>query len=1007
MLNRVVQGQGASAQISEIIVRGPLPSISHRCQNVFPEPLSNRVVTRKETIRIALAALFWAVVNVASAADQSALGSGLDFFERKIRPVLAERCLECHSQTQGKTKGGLALDTPDGLRKGGDSGPVIVTGNPDKSRLILAIRYKDQDLQMPPKEPLSADQVADFETWVRNGAVLPAASPGTTPSVTTASSRTNHWAFRSPKAPPLPKVKDKKWPRDPIDHYILSELEDRRLTPAPAAEKRTLIRRATFDLTGLPPTPEEIDSFLSDSSPGAFATAIDRLLNSQHFGERWGRHWLDVARYADSNGTENNLPYPNAWRYRDYVVTAFNRDKPFDQFIREQIAGDLLSASSDDERLERIIATGFLMLGPKVLFEPNRNKLVMDIVDEQIDVTTRAFLGLTVGCARCHDHKYDPIPTRDYYALAGIFKSTTSLAANRNGPADAFRPQWLERPLGDAGQAKVLEDHEARLTKLEGERQQVRSQKMAFPGNIDSKQLTGVVVDNLVAEITGNWKESTGSTNFVDRNYLADGNADKGRKSVRFVAELPRSGLYEVLVSYPPFWNRATNVPVTIECAEGARSVTLDQRKTPDVDQIFVSIGRYRFDAGTNAAVTISNKGTKGFVVADAVRFEFIDPASAEMSMRPQSPAMRTPRQPLPELDKLDDEIFDLRAKAPPPMPSAMAVMEGTSVNCQINLRGDPDRLGDEVPRGFIRCASGSRSASTPLAADTSGRLDLAEWIASPANPLTARVMVNRVWLHLFGRGLVGTPDNFGTLSEPPTHPELLDHLAQRFIEQRWSIKRLIRAIMLSSTYQMSAAHNPAAYARDPDNRLLWRMNRRRLEAEALRDAMYAVSSQLDRTIGGSSLLTNAPPMAGVPVPSGIIETNRRSLYLPVIRNNLTDLFQVFDFPDPHVIAGVRHTTSAPTQALFMMNSPFVQTLAGNWAEALLRNATADDAATIKNAYLQALGRPPTSTENTRAQWFLASGGSDAAQPDPGARLAVWRHFCHALLASTEFRYID
>ena len=968
-------------------------------------------MTCKGTIQIALAALFWAAVNVASAADQRSPGSGLDFFELKIRPILAERCLECHSLAQGKTKGGLALDTPEGLRKGGDSGPVIVVGNPDRSRLILAIRYKDQDLQMPPKEALPADQVADFETWVRTGANLPAALVATAASSVTPASRTNHWAFRPLKASTLPKVKDKKWPRDPIDHFILSELEDRRLKPAPAAEKRTLIRRATFDLTGLPPTPDEIDAFLSDSSPGAFAAAIDRLLNSPHFGERWGRHWLDVARYADSNGTENNLPYPNAWRYRDYVVAAFNQDKPFDQFIREQIAGDLLPSPSDDERLEYIIATGFLVLGPKVLFEPNRNKLVMDIVDEQIDVTTRAFLGLTVSCARCHDHKYDPIPTRDYYALAGIFKSTTALAANRNGPADAFRPQWLERPLGDAAQAKVVEKHEARLTELEGERQRVRQQKMAFPGNIDSKQLTGIVVDNLVAEITGNWKESTGSTNFVDRNYLADGNADKGKKSVRFVAELPKSGNYEVLVSYPPFWNRATNVPVTIECAEGTRVVALDQRKIPDVDQIFVSIGRYRFDAGTNAAVTISNKGTKGFVVADAVRFEFIDPSSSEMamSMRPQSPAMTTPRQPMPELDKLDDEIFDLRAKAPPPMPSAMAVMEGTPVNCQINVRGDPDRLGDEVPRGFIRCASGGGSAGPPLATETSGRLELAEWIASPSNPLTARVMVNRVWLHLFGRGLVGTPDNFGTLSEPPTHPELLDHLAQRFIEQGWSMKRLIRVIMLSSTYQMSAAHNPAAYARDPDNRLLWRMNRRRLEAEALRDAMQIVSGQLDRKIGGSLLLTNGLPMVDVSAQSGIVETNRRSLYLPVLRNNLTDLFQVFDFPDPHVISGMRHTTSAPTQALFMMNSPFVQMQARRWAEVLLGNNSQEDLAQIKRAYLQAFGRPPTIAELQRAAQFLGSSDAQAStdNADLTHRLQAWQNFCHALFASTEFRYLD
>jgi len=928
----------------------------------------------------------------------------VDFFEKKIRPILVERCFECHSSERGKIKGSLVLDTAEGLRKGGDGGTVITPGEPDKSRLIQAVRYKDENLQMPPKEMLASAQIADLEAWVRMGAPDPRTQPATfNPQPST---KTNHWAFQPPKRHALPKIKEKKWPRDPIDFFILSELEDRRIRPAPPADRRTLIRRATFDLIGLPPTPEEIDTFLADTSPNAFGKVIDRLLASPHFGERWGRHWLDVARYADSNGLEQNVPYPNAWRYRDYVGNAFNHDKPFDQFIREQIAGDLLPEDSTEERLERIIATGFLMLGPKVLFEPNPNKLTMDVVDEQIDVTTRAFLGLTVSCARCHDHKYDPIPTRDYYAMAGIFKSTASLATGRGLPNNPNNPRWMERPLGNPEQTKALEEYEAKLSKLETARQKAREQKTAFPGNIDSTRLTGIVVDNLVAEIIGNWKESIGSTNFVDRNYLGDGNAEKGKKSVRFVAELPKSGPYEVLVSYPPFWNRSTNVPVTIECAEGTNTVFINQTQPPTIDRIFVSVGMYKFAAGTNAAVTISNKGTKGFVVADAVRFEPVESMERSMAMRPRM-ATAKPNEaelPAPDLYKLDDEIFELRDKAPPPMPTAMAVLEGTPGNCQVNVRGDPDRLGDEVPRGFIQRVA-DRGGPRSIDEKSSGRLELAGWIASPENPLTARVAVNRLWLHLFGRGLVDTPDNFGILSEAPTHPELLDHLALRLIEQGWSVKKMIRIVMLSSAYQMSSEHDTAAYAKDPDNRTFWRMNRRRLEAEAVRDAMLALSGQLDRTFGGSLTTTNNVPMVDLSMNQPPVESNRRSLYLPVIRNNLGDLFQVFDFPDPHVVSGKRHTTTAPTQALFVMNSPFVQEQARRWAEAIQKMAVTTEPDRVSVAYVQAIGRPPSRQELERALRFVANASKMTSESDTYQR--VWQQFCHALLASTEFRFVD
>ena len=551
------------------------------------------------------------------------------------------------------------------------------------------------------------------------------------------------------------------------------------------------------------------------------------------------------------------------------------------------------------------------------------------------------------------------------------------------------------------------------MAKLEAERRKARDQRMAFPGNIDSTRLPGIVVDNLAAELSGNWKESTGSTNFVDRNYLGDGNAEKGKKSVRFVPELPKPGLYEVLVSYPPFWNRATNVPVTIESVEGSRTVFIDQTKAPTVDRIFVSIGAYRFNAGTNGAATISNKGTKGFVVADAVRFVPVESPESTMAMR--QPKMATQMKAdvelaSPDLDALDEQILNFRAKAPPPMPSAMAVMEGTVSNCQINIRGDPDRLGEEVPRGFISCVGRTGASVASLSDSSSGRLELVNWIASPDNPLTARVAVNRIWLHLFGRGLVDTPDNFGTLSEPPTHPELLDHLARRFVENGWSVKKMIRALMLSSTYQMSSEYNPSAYAKDPDNKFFWRMNRRRLEAEAIRDAMLAVSGQLDSKMGGSLESTNNLPTAEGTMNQPQFESTRRSLYLPVLRNNVGDIFQVFDFPDQQVVSGKRYVTTAPTQALFMMNSPFVREQARHWAEALLKVSFTKESDRVAAAYAQAFGRLPSRQESERTLKFIEkcrqtaeSSATDLSKQD----LQAWQHSCHALLASTEFRFVN
>ncbi|HVY71547.1 MAG TPA: DUF1553 domain-containing protein [Verrucomicrobiae bacterium] len=941
-----------------------------------------------------------------------------EFFERRIRPIFTDHCFKCHSAQAEKVKGGLLLDSREGWMKGAESGPVIVPGEPDQSKLILAVRRIDSDTAMPPKEPLKPEQVADLEAWVKMGAPDPRkkAAPGAAYSAVADVPKARlAWPYTPVSNPAPPATKRKDWARDPVDQFILARLEENRLTPAAPAEKRVLIRRATFDLTGLPPKPEDVQAFLADNSKDAFAKVIDRLLATPQFGERWGRHWLDVARYADSNGLEFNVNYDNAWRYRDYVIAAFNNDKPLNEFIREQLAGDLIPAKDEAGNRERIVATGFLSLGPKVLGE-DRDKQVMDVVDEQIDVTTRGFLGLTVSCARCHDHKFDPIPTRDYYALAGVFKSTATLADGNPRQPGQQPVQWVERPLGSPEQMKVVEEYDAKLARLSQELTQAQRSKVLFGGGINSALLPGIVMDNKAAQLTGPWKTSAGTTNhFVDRDYLHDGNADKGKKSVRYAPNLPKAGQYEVRMSYAASMNRATNVPVTVYALGDARMIHVNQMLLPPIEGAFLSLGTYSFEAGTNGAVVISNEGTKGFVIADAIQFL---PVGGEAMMAMDKTASKKVTDPTMQMapskadpDDLQQQVFDLQDKAPPRPEMAMAVKEGQVGNTKINLRGDVKRLGDEVPRGFIQVAFQPGVKQPEIPPSESGRLELANWIASADNPLTARVAVNRVWLHLFGRGLVATPDNFGNQAERPAQPELLDYLAGRFVTLGWSHKKLIRELMLSSAYQMSSAFNAAAHEKDPDNRLVWRMPRRRLEAEALRDAILSVSGNLDLKVGGPALASDrdiarqgAPQMAAMPTSTG----NRRSVYVPILRNNVLDMFQLFDFADPHVISGRRNTTSAPTQALFMMNSPFMQD--ESKAAAARLKSEPDNKNRVAVMFERSFGRPPTAAETEQSLKYVADYAAqlEKTEPDSAEReTKAWQSFCHALFASAEFRFID
>jgi hypothetical protein len=776
----------------------------------------------------------------------------VEFFEAKIRPVLATQCGKCHASTAEKLRGGLRLDSRQALRLGGDSGPVIVPGNPDESLLIRAIRYRDEELRMPPKAKLPDAVIADFEAWVKMGA--PDSRTGSSgaaarPAIDVAKGR-EFWSFRPPKKSAAPAVKRADWPRGDVDRFLLATLESRGLSPVADADRPRLLRRVTFDLIGLPPTPEELDAFVRDDSPDAFGHVVDRLLASPRFGERWGRHWLDVARFAESSG-KTNFTYPQAWRYRDWVIASFNADKPYDQFVREQIAGDLLPAIDDRRRADQIIATGFLALGSKAHDAENRGQFVLDVVDEQIEATTRAFLGLTVACARCHDHKMDPIPQRDYYALSGIFRSTQTCSGTLAGVFPNFNASPLiELPPGAGVPAAV-----ASLT---------AEQRAAME-------------DRLAALVR-------------ERDSIPPGEANRDRL------------------------RRANSMLATL---------------------------RYR-------------------VLID----------------RPDGP----------------------------PRAFAMGVRErGEVVDSPLYVRGELDQPGEVVPRALVQVLCAETPA--PIAVG-SGRRELADWLASPANPLTARVMVNRVWLHLFGRGLVPTPDNFGAAGQRPSHPELLDTLAVDFMADGWSIQRLIRRIVLSRAYGLDSAHDPYNFEADPDNSLVWRMSKRRLEAEALRDALLFVSGRLvpEPPVGSAVARTGEGLALFLRVAGLDVSDPHRSIYLPVVRDGVLESLALFDFADPSLVSGERATTTGPAQALYFMNGTFVSRQAEALAERV-RAFDGDDAQCVDRAYRLALARPPTAGERDRALAFLRVFAARAAGADPAR--AAWSAFCQALFAGAEFRYLD
>jgi hypothetical protein len=794
----------------------------------------------------------------------------LAFFEKKIRPVLISHCYQCHSQDSKALKGGLALDTLEGIRAGGDSGHAVVPGDVEGSILMEAIRY--ESMEMPPKQQLPQSVIGDFQKWIEMGAPDPRKGPSLIKREIDFHDSKQHWSFQPIARPQLPIVADKIWPKSPVDEFVLAQLESRGLKPVGDASRQVLVRRLYYDLIGLPPTSDQLQVALQDESPDAIENLVDRLLESSQFGERWGRHWLDVVRYAESNGRERNIIYPTAWRYRDYVIDAFNKDTPFNRFIQEQLAGDLLPGAGDNET----IATGFLAIGPKLLNEGNREAFVMDLVDDQIDVTTRAFMGLTVSCARCHDHKFDPIPTAEYYSMAGIFRSTSTLYGTNKQQGNRQGSSLVALSIPESGKSVVAK-----------QRKQMESLKAELR-----------VVQKSMAKFQGETKEI----------------ANRRKK---------------------------------------------DKRYKPDSKQV----------------------------------------AALKKSLNDARKKANSIQKKIKSLGANDIEFM------------AMGVRDGKVADSPIYVRGEVRGRKGTAARGFLTILE-SDLKQRFIENEQSGRKELADWIIAPENPMTARVAVNRVWHHLFGNGIVRTVDNFGATGESPTHPELLDFLADGFKEQGWSIKRLIRELVLSRTYQLAADYSQMNYEVDPDNFSLWRHASQRVDAEALRDAMLLASGALDLSPAAGSPISKLRGEFGRGTSAAIVRqpSQHRSVYLPIVRNAVPDVLKLFDFAEPSILVGERAITTVPTQALYFLNSDMVISQCDRLAERLLSDGSLDDGRRVNQAYRSILSREATGPEIERATKYiknLANGFSDSANDIEKRKRIAWSGFCQVLFGSAEFRYVD
>ncbi len=1063
------------------------------------------------------------------ASSESALATDADFFEKKVRPVLVEHCFECHSGDSQES--GLRVDSLASLLTGGDRGPALVVGKPNESILIQAIRH-DDTLQMPPERKLSQAVINDLMLWVSEGAVWPDAGPVTVAAKPTGVERKptaedrQFWAFRPPVRHAIPQGPDpRNWSRTPIDRFVLQKLNEQQITPNEIADKRTLIRRATLALIGLPPTPEEVRAFLADESPEAFEKVIDRLLASPRYGERWGRHWLDVARYGDSNGLDENLAYGNAWRYRDYVIEAFNSDRPYDEFLQEQLAGDLLPASDqNDIVLRRIVATGYLSLGAKMLAEDDPVKMEMDIIDEQLDTLGKAVLGMTLGCARCHDHKFDPISMHDYYALAGIFKSSKTMD-NFNVVA-----RWQERPLAVPEVVAQRDAKKAEADAVQAQIQQLRVQEAARVDKAGKSRIADYLLaadrqirrDEVLKTarpiMEDEARRSAPETILIEAEEFPRGNVMRDRTNygvgigvlvnegplpnfTEYDIEIPSTGMWQIDLRYAAAAARPTEILLDSKMVKADATGQVTGSWTPDGQKWFVEAA-VPITAGKHV-LRLENDGPFPHIdkIAMGLRSDLpVEPADSAKDSAPLEPEYltswarfltaqkevdgspfrvwwkvrageaiepKTPletaliadltpaeidlphlaeriqdiyEQPVPEtaalkaaidsktgpysLGERADETFsdavvaqlkvlnekeDEIKKGIPPLPEAMSITEGKPQNLRIHLRGSHTTLGEEVGRRMPRVFSHEESLTIP--AEVSGRLELARWLTQSDHPLTARVLVNRIWQAHFGDGLVRSPDNFGKLGDAPTHPELLDWLATEFVRGGWSIKQLHRLILNSATWQQSTDWNESAASVDPENKLWWRMSRRRLEAEAVRDSLLAIGGDLDDQMGGNLLPTGnrAYVTSTANINVSVYDKPRRTIYLPIVRSALFDYLTAFDFGDPSSMSGQRDRTTVAPQALFLMNSLLVARESEKLAQAL-RALPGDDRDRVTEAFERFYSRSPTESDIDSSLEFMQSYEKNLqirGIASEQSRLEAWQAFCRALICTTEFLYVN
>jgi hypothetical protein len=1131
------------------------------------------------------------IATIAVTLNRRASAGDTEFFEAKIRPLLVDRCYACHSASARKLKGELYLDTKQGVLNGGKDGPILVPGDPEHTKLIEAVRWTNKDLQMPPKERLKAEQVADLEKWVKAGAPDPRTGPAasTAAGIDFAAAR-KQWPYHPPVEPAIPAVKGAPWCKSPIDHFILAKLEEKGLRPAPPAPKRVLIRRAYFDLIGLPPKPQQVDAFLADESPDAFPKVVDGLLASPQYGQRWARHWLDVVRYTDSfdaRGVGNAGDCANAWRYRDWVVKSFNEDLPYDQFITQQVAGDLIPERNGKFNADGIIATEMYVIGNWPGGDADRKKMLTDIVDDQIDVTGRAFEGLTFACARCHDHKFDPIPTADYYGLAGIFFSSHFMPGQ--GSPTSGGP-LLRFPLASPAEVEQRKKQTDQIAALQSRIDQFRAEKLveksrellpdsdrylvaaaeyhrlpAGPSRpkVDAfaaqRKLNGVLLSrwvdfatpylahdqtrtllatarpnirgiagvdawtgpidqppNMIANNTDHsvplgtltlppksvcvhpgqksgvavgWRSPISGTvsirggvidadpvcgNGIDwaidhvsgktTRRLAGGAFPNGGKQ-EFSAGDGASSLATISVKageflqidvYPKGDYSCDTTVVDLEIAEtdGAKrtwnlahdilpNVLMDGKGNPHPDSLG-NAGVWQFyeipdqspggafpgdsvltkwaeaaDAADGARVSETARAVRDALVAANVQADDLrkhgknlaELAGADGRLYrevvtgkgPFATALKSGDELLSpearhELQGMQESLAQMKKTAPPPLGESEGMTEGGVPDgiyagihdAHIHVRGRYDRQTDLVPRHFPRILAGDNQ---PPITQGSGRLQLAQFLASPKNPLTARVMVNRLWQHHFDDGIVRTPNNYGKLGIPPTHPELLDWLAIEFVKKGWSIKTMQREIMLSAAYQQSSIADAQTLKSDPDDLLFGWVKRRRLEAEAIRDSLLFQAGTLDTALDGPSIRD--------------LNTHRRTLYLMTIRSERSDYRTLFDAADSTAIVDQRIDSTVAPQALFLLNNPFVLEQAKLIAARVLKEAPADDRAKINWLYNRLYSRPASEKEMDVGEQLL----KESQQPQDGAaplsREAAWEAYCQVLVCANEFVYVD